>query len=50
MTNELILSVHRALIGAVPRNLKGLKVKVTNNVSYGRLFLIKSQQRMNRKC
>jgi len=31
MNNSLVLSLHLALIGAIPENLRGLKVILTNN-------------------
>ena len=38
MTSSLLFSLHRALFGAIPKNLKGLRVKITNNLLIWQAF------------
>ena len=38
VTSELLLSLHRALFGAIPKNLKGLKVKLINDMLIWQAF------------
>ncbi|WP_273127799.1 hypothetical protein [Bacillus weihaiensis] len=38
MKSSLLFSLHRALFGAIPKNLKGLRVKVTNDLLIWQAF------------
>lgn len=38
MTSALLFSLHRALFGAIPKNLKGLRVKITNDLLIWQAF------------
>ncbi len=38
MNSPLLFSLHRALLGAIPRNLKGLRVKESSNLLIWQAF------------